>query len=92
MAVSKAEEKVQLSARGELIGEEATSALEKVSDQLVGYCLELCISLLDHELKGDLFESATVGFLAAFAIDPIKGILKEAYHFTPSLSSFIRIA
>jgi hypothetical protein len=28
-------------------------------------CLELCISLLDHDLKGDLFESAAVGFLAA---------------------------
>jgi hypothetical protein len=48
--------------------------------------------LLDHDLKGDLFESVIVGFLAVIAIDPIKGILKEAYHFTPTLSSFIKIA
>lgn len=92
MAVFKAEEMVQLSAKGEIVGEEATSALEKVSDELDSYCLDLCISILDHDLKGDLFESAAVGFLAAFAIDPIKGVLKEAYHFTPSLSSFIKIA
>jgi hypothetical protein len=48
--------------------------------------------LLDHDLKGDLFESAAIGFLAAIAVDPVKGILKEAYHFTPTLSSFIKIA
>jgi hypothetical protein len=47
--------------------------------------------LLDYDLKGDLFESAVVGFLAAITIDPIKGILKEAYHFTPILSGFIKI-
>lgn len=92
MAVFKAEEMVQLSAKGEVVGEEATSALERVSDELDSYCLDLCISLLDHDLKGDLFESAAIGFLAAFAIDPIKGILKEAYHSTPSLSGFIKIA
>jgi hypothetical protein len=56
------------------------------------YYLKLYVSLLDHDLKGDLFESAIIGFLAAIAIDPIKGILKEAYHFTPTLSSFIKIA
>ncbi|KAM0706259.1 hypothetical protein Q7P35_005584 [Cladosporium inversicolor] len=55
-------------------------------------CLELCVSLLDHDLKGDLFESAAIGFLAAIAVDPVKGILKEAYHFTPTLSGFIKIA
>lgn len=92
MAVFKAEEMVQLSTKGEIVGEEVTSALETVSDELDSYCLDLCISLLDHDLKGDLFESAAVGFLVAFAIDPIKGILKEAYYFTPSLSGFIKIA
>ena len=48
--------------------------------------------MLDHDLKGDLFESAIVGFLVAIAINPVKGILKEAYHFTPTLSGFIKIA
>jgi hypothetical protein len=48
--------------------------------------------LLDHDLKGDLFESAIIRFLAVIAIDSIKEILKEAYHFTPTLSGFIKIA
>lgn len=34
-------------------------------------CLELSIALLDHELPGDLFESAVVGFLAALGIDAV---------------------
>jgi hypothetical protein len=54
--------------------------------------LEFYISLLDHNLKGDLFESAAIRFLVAVTVDPIKGILKEAYYFIPTLSSFIKIA
>lgn len=45
-------------------------------------CLDLCISLLDHDLKGDLFESVVVGFFAALAIDEEKRVFKEAYHYT----------
>lgn len=78
MAVFKAEEMVRLFADGEVVGAEATSALETVSDELDSFYLDLCISLLDHDLKGDLSESAAVGLLAPFAIDPIGGILKEA--------------
>jgi len=37
-------------------------------------------------------KSSGIGFLAAIAIDPVKRILKEAYHFTPTLSGFIKIA
>jgi hypothetical protein len=66
--------------------------MEQSCDDLDMDCLELCVSLLDHDLKGDLFESAVVGFLAAIAVDPVKGILKEAYYFTPTLSGFIKIA
>ena len=90
--VAKCEELAQLSSCDETFGEEATSAMERSCDALDMECLELCVSLLDHDLKSDLFESAVVGFLAAIAIDPIKGILKEAYHFTPTLSGFIKIA
>jgi hypothetical protein len=61
-------------------------------DALDTECLELCVSLLDHDLKGDLFESTGVGFLAAIAVDPAKAILKEAHHSTPTLSSFIKMA
>jgi hypothetical protein len=83
---------VQLLAEGKAISDEVVAAVERVNDAMGRSCLELCISLLDYDLKGDLFESAAVGFLAALRIDPTKGILMEAYYFTPSLSSFIKIA
>ena len=66
--------------------------MENLYDALDIECLELYISLLDYDLKGNFFESAIIEFLVAIAIDPIKGILKEAYYFTPTLSSFIKIA
>ncbi|KAK3619415.1 hypothetical protein LTR56_024041 [Elasticomyces elasticus] len=56
------------------------------------HCLDLCIALLDHDLRGDLFESVVVGFLAAVGFNAEKGILKEAYHYTSILSGFIKIA
>lgn len=74
-----------------MFGEEATSAIERASDALENACLNLCISLLDHDLKRDLYESAIVGFLATLEIDPVKGILQEAYLFTPTISGFIKI-
>jgi hypothetical protein len=55
-------------------------------------CLRFCISLLDHDLKGCLFESTVVGFLAVLGIDQAKGVLREAYHYTPVLSGFIKIS
>jgi hypothetical protein len=90
--VAIGEELAQLSSCDETLGEEATSAMEQSCDALDMDCLEVCVSLLDHDLKGDLFESAVVGFLAAIAVDPVKGIIKEAYHLTPTLSGFIKIA
>jgi hypothetical protein len=90
--VTKGEELAQLSSYSRTVGAEATSTIEQSCDALDMYYLELCVSLLDHDLKGDLFESAVVRSLAAITIDPIKGILKEAYHFTPTLSGFIKIA
>jgi hypothetical protein len=62
------------------------------TDKIDKACLDLCISLLDHDLRGDIYESVVVGFLAALGIDSEKGVFKEAYHFTPSLSAFIKIA
>jgi hypothetical protein len=46
-----------------------------LEDWLDRACLHFCISILDHTLKGDLFESTAVGFLAALAVDPEKRIL-----------------
>jgi hypothetical protein len=81
-----------MSAGGEAIGDEAVAAVRRANDAIGRACLELCISLFGHDLKGGLFESAAIGFLAVLGIDPIKGILIEAYHFTPNLSGFIKIA
>jgi hypothetical protein len=50
------------------------------------------VSLLDHELKASLFESSILGFLAVLSIDEVKGVLREAYHYTPFLSGFIKIS
>lgn len=41
-------------------------------------CLAFCISLLDHTLNGDIYESVIVGFFAVAAIDTAKNILREA--------------
>ena len=55
-------------------------------------CLRFFTSLLDHDLRGSMFESAVVGFLAVLGIDRDKNVLKEAYHYTPTLSGFIKIS
>jgi hypothetical protein len=54
-------------------------------------CLDLCISLLDHRLSGDIFESALVGFLAVLGIDEANAAFYEAPNYTPKLSGFIKI-
>jgi hypothetical protein len=90
--MAQAQKLVDLSGLGEALGEDVTSAIEQASDDRDIECLEFCIALLDHDLEEDFFESAIVDFFAAFAIDPAKGILKEAYHFTPILSGSIKVA
>jgi hypothetical protein len=63
-----------------------------LEDWLDRACLHFCISILDHTLKGDLFESTAVGFLAALAVDPEKRILRDASSFTSYLSAFVKIS
>lgn len=55
-------------------------------------CLDFCVARLDYDFKGDLFESAILGFFAAPGVDSAKETLQKAYHFTPTLSGFIKIA
>ena len=55
-------------------------------------CLEFCLSLLDHRLAGDIFESVIVGFLAVWGIDEASGAFYEAPNYTPKLLAFIKIA
>ncbi|KAK5087244.1 hypothetical protein LTR70_007388 [Exophiala xenobiotica] len=71
---------------------EYQDSVAELSDRLDDLCLRLCISLLDHILRGDLFESVVVGFFAAAGVNEDKKILKEAYDYTPTLSAFVKIA
>lgn len=66
--------------------------LEDIRVRLDNQCLLFCISLLDHNLKGDLFESVVVSFLAVLAIDEKKQTFMDAYSYTPFLSGLIKIA
>jgi hypothetical protein len=50
------------------------------------------LSLLDHDLTGDLFESVAVGFLAVQGIDVDKLILREACNHGACLFGFVKIA
>ena len=55
-------------------------------------CLEFCIALLDHDLKGDLFEGAVLGYLAVMGIDNHSSRFHEAYSYISLLSGFIKIS
>jgi hypothetical protein len=57
------------------------------------FCLELCISLLDHILRGDHFESVALSFLAVLGIDEKPGgVFRSPLNYSPDLSKFIKIA
>ena len=62
--------------------------LERLTDRA---CLLLCISLLDHHLRGSMFESVALGFLAILGIDSANETLRDAPAYTPTLSRFIKI-
>jgi hypothetical protein len=54
--------------------------------------LDLSIALLDHPLKGDLFESTLVGFLAVLGVDPARQTFRDPYSYTSSLSGLVKMA
>jgi hypothetical protein len=55
--------------------------------------LQLCISLLDHMLRGDHFESVVLSFLAVLGIDEKPGgVFRSPISYSPDLSKFIKIA
>lgn len=55
-------------------------------------CLELSISLLDHELRGDLFESALIGFLACLGVDAAHQTYWDPASYTSHLSGLVKMA
>ncbi|EED11948.1 hypothetical protein TSTA_000260 [Talaromyces stipitatus ATCC 10500] len=68
------------------------STLAKAQALLDRACLRLSIALLDHLLKGDLYESGLVGFLAVLGINSKKQTFQDADTYTPLLSGLIKIA
>lgn len=67
------------------------SAYGQTQSALDWACLLFCVSLLDHDLKRDLFESVVVGFLAVARIDFPKRVFKQPSDYTPLLSGLIKI-
>ncbi|KAJ5117456.1 hypothetical protein N7448_011088 [Penicillium atrosanguineum] len=63
-----------------------------VRDQLDHACLALSIALLDHPLKGDLFESTVIGFLAVLGVDVERQTFREPYGYTSYLSALVKMA
>ncbi|KAF7174530.1 hypothetical protein CNMCM5623_007704 [Aspergillus felis] len=55
-------------------------------------CLALSIALLDYTLKGDLFESTLVAFLAVLGVDPARQTFWEPYSYTSYLSGLVKMA
>jgi hypothetical protein len=78
--------------KGEGDDQSSKAVRKQIEARLDRACLRFCISILDHTLKGDLFESTAVGFLAALAVDPEKKILRDASSFTSYLSTFVKIS
>jgi hypothetical protein len=55
-------------------------------------CLDFCIAVLDRQLKGDIYESVVLGFLAVLGIDTGNSSFFEAPNYTSKLSGFIKIS
>jgi len=73
--------------------EEGRSTLRKdVQFQLDRAYLLFYISLLNYTLKGNLFASVVIRFLAVLEVDLEKKTLKDPYSYTPYLSGFVKIA
>ncbi|PSN61573.1 hypothetical protein BS50DRAFT_604116 [Corynespora cassiicola Philippines] len=73
-------------------GRQQNGTQKDTQSQLDRACLLFCIAVLDHTLKGGLFESVTVGFLAVLGVDPAKKIFRDASSFTSYLSTFVKIS
>lgn len=64
---------------------------ERMQFALNWACLLFCVSLINHTLKGDLYESVVVAFLAVAGIDVKKRIFKLPANFTLLLLGLIKI-
>jgi hypothetical protein len=69
-----------------------TNQRQRTEELLDKACLTFSITLLDHTLKGDLFESTFVGFLAVLGIDIKQQTFLQPYSYTSYLSGLVKIA
>jgi hypothetical protein len=76
----------------DLQGQDQPVLQGKVQGQLDQACLALSIALLDHTLKGDLFDSTLVGFLAVLGVDPARQNFRDPYSYTSYLSGLVKMA
>jgi hypothetical protein len=76
----------------DLQGQDQPVLQGKVQEQLDQACLALSIALLDHTLKGDLFDSTLVGFLAVLGVDPARQNFRDPYSYTSYLSGLVKMA
>ncbi|KAE8359040.1 hypothetical protein BDV27DRAFT_163026 [Aspergillus caelatus] len=65
--------------------------IKTIEDQLDEACLALSIALLDHSLKGDLFESTVIGFLAIFGINTDCSNFRDPNYYTTYLSALFSL-
>lgn len=73
----------------EELGEDERQSQQRTLDST---CLRFCISLLDHRLMGDIYDSVVIGFLAVLGIDTAREGFQEATTYTPHLSGLIKIS
>ena len=66
--------------------------IERAKAAVDDHCLTFCISLLNHTLTGDIYESVIVGFFAVASVDEDKRILREAHNYGLVLSGFVKMA
>jgi hypothetical protein len=78
----------------EELGEEDIEAMQQELDK---HCLHICITLLDHQLDGDEYESAILSSLAAMSLEYIPGSqalyrFRKPVQYTPLLAGFLKVA
>jgi hypothetical protein len=71
--------------------------IEAMQQELDKHCLHLCITLLDHLLDGDEYESAILSGLAAMSLECIPGSqvlyrFRKPVQYTPILAGFFKVA
>ncbi|KAF7623635.1 hypothetical protein AFLA_007362 [Aspergillus flavus NRRL3357] len=76
----------------QLLSETEESGSLPLQQALDRACLDFSIALLGHSLKGDLFESTVVGFLAVLGVDAAKQTFHEPYGYTRYLSGLVKVA